>query len=271
MPDVLWDVFRPNRALADVLTNLVGSAINAWIVAKHGLRSGVIAFLHTFNGRLEFNTHVHTMVPAGGWHPSSRSWVSSVFFVRNALMRLWRDAVLDLLHSALGSRVLRMQMSVGDMEAMLVQQERWWSVKINSLDTIEHFFQYSGRYARRPVIAQSRINYIDKQTVQFWSKDKRSGDFVQVRCSPEDFIDRWAQHIRKRYKHSVRYFGIFAPRAINQMFDLIFAAIGQKRQPRPKPPRWADSRKQMSGRDPLLDRIGKPMHWARRLAASASL
>jgi hypothetical protein len=79
-------------------------------------------------------------------------------------------------------------------------------------------------------------------------------------------FDLWAQHILKRYRHAVRYFGLFAPRAVNQMFDQIFAAIGHKRRPRPTPPRWADSRKQLSGRDPLLDSTGQRMRWVRRLA-----
>jgi hypothetical protein len=36
-------------------------------------------------------------------------------------------------------------MTVDEMEAMLIEQERWWSVKIQSLNSVEHFFQYGGR------------------------------------------------------------------------------------------------------------------------------
>jgi Putative transposase len=39
-------------------------------------RVGVIAILHTFNGRLEFNSHVHTMVTGGGLSESSDIWAS---------------------------------------------------------------------------------------------------------------------------------------------------------------------------------------------------
>lgn len=72
-------------------------------------------------------------------------------------MHLWRDAVLDLLRSAFHAGQLRITMTVNEMKAMLSEQERWRSVKIRSLDSVEHFFQYGGRYARRPVIAQGRI------------------------------------------------------------------------------------------------------------------
>jgi hypothetical protein len=267
MPDVLWRVFSQNRVLADALPVLAANAIESLIMAKHGLRTGVIAFLHTFNGELKFNSHVHTMATAGGWRVSSGSWVPSVYYHQDILMRLWRGAVLDLLRTALRAGWLRATMTVDEMEAMLIEQERWWSVKIQSLDSVEHFFQYGGRYARRPVIAQSRIANLDLnlQTVQFSAKDKYSGKRVLIRCSLEELIDLWAQHILKHYKHAVRYFGLLAPRSVNRMFDRIFSSIGCRRQPRPAPPRWAESLRQMTGRDPLLDSTGQQMRWARHL------
>jgi hypothetical protein len=97
------------------------------------------------------------------------------------------------------------------------------------------------------------------------AKDKRSRKIVHICCSLKRFIDLWAQHIPKRYRHAVRYFGLFAPRAINQMLDRIFETIGATCQPRPAPPRWAESLRQMTGRDPLLDSMGQQMRWARRL------
>jgi hypothetical protein len=181
MPDVLWRVFSQNRVLADALLVLAANAIESLASAKHGLRAGVIAFLHTFNGQLEFNSHVHTMATAGGWQVSSGSWVSSVYYHPDILMRLWRSAVLDLLRTALRTGRLRTTMTVDEMEAMLIKQQRWWSVKIQSIDSTKHFFQYSGRYARRPVIALRRITDVDDQTVQFWAKDKRLGEIVPIR------------------------------------------------------------------------------------------
>jgi hypothetical protein len=203
MPDVLWRVFSQNRALADALPVLAATAIESFAAAKHGLRTGVIAFLHTFNGELKFNSHVHTMVTAGGWRISSGSWVQSVFYRRDILMHLWRSAVLGLLRTALREGRLGTTMTVDEMEAMLTEQERWWSVKIQSLDSVEHFFQYGGRYARRPVIAQSRITDLNVglQTVQFSAKDKYSGKRALIRCSLEKLVDLWAQHILKRIPH----------------------------------------------------------------------
>jgi hypothetical protein len=43
-----------------------------------------------------------------------------------------------------------------------------------------------------------------------------------VTLTIEDFIDRWAQHIPKRYRHSMRYFGLFSPRLWNRVVEAAF-------------------------------------------------
>src|SRR5215467_3616551 len=97
------------------------------------------------------------MITAGGWRTSCASWIPSIYYPRYTLMRLWRSSVLELIRSALRSGSLTTDMTFSEMEALLIKQERWWSVKPQWLDSVEHFFQYGGRYTRRPVIAQRRI------------------------------------------------------------------------------------------------------------------
>ena len=86
MPNVLWTVFRDNPRLAKSLPVLAAKVIQARASAKYGLRVGVIAILHTFNGPLEFNSHVHTMVTGGGLYGSSDTWISRVYYERDPLM-----------------------------------------------------------------------------------------------------------------------------------------------------------------------------------------
>jgi putative transposase/transposase-like zinc-binding protein len=268
MPDVLWRVFCENRSLVDALPSLAANAITALVLARHGLQAGIIAVLHTFNGRLEFNSHVHTMVTAGGRQLSSGKWIRSVYYDRDLLTDLWRTAVLKLLRTALRSGLLTTKLTRDEAEAMLVEQERWWSVKIQSVNSTEHLLQYSGRYVRRPPIAQYRIIHIGNKMIRFLSKDKVLKRFVVAECTLEEFIDRWAQHIPRTNQHLVRNFGLFSPRGVNQTSD---EAIGQQRPPKALVPRWADSLKQTFGRDPLLDQHGRRMFWVRQLAAHSEL
>lgn len=271
MPRELWIFFYDNRHLAQALSALAAKVIQARMGAKYGLRVGVIAILHTFTGKLEFNSHVHTMVTGGGLSGSSGAWVARIYYDRNLLMKAWRKAVIALLRAALQVGRLRTKMTVNQVEELLAHKEKcWWSIKIQSFKSKEHFLRYAGRYVRRPSIAQRRITYIGKQTITFWAKDKKLGHLVDVECSLEEFIDRWAQHIPERYQHAVRCFGLFAPRSLRQTSAAIFAILGQERRPRPNPRRWADSLKRAFGRDPLLDHKGMRMKWVRRMAPTAS-
>lgn len=270
MPDLLWQLFRDNLPLARALPALAANVIQAWVSGKHGLRVGVIAILHTFNGRLEFNSHVHTMVTAGGLQPPG-CWISCVYYDHNSLMELWRRAVIKLLRAGLQAGLLRTEMIADQVEAMLAKQEkRWWSVKIQSLGSKEHFLRYAGRYVRRPPMAQRRITHIGGRCVTFWTKDKKLGRRIDVQCSPEEFINYWSQHMPERYQHAVRCFGLLAPRAVRQTSAAVFAILRQKRRPHPSRLRWADAIKRDFGRDPLLDCTGKRMKWMRRLAPDSN-
>jgi hypothetical protein len=272
MPDVLWPLFRENPPLAKALSPLAAEVIQARLSVKNGLRVGVIAILHTFKGELQFNSHVHTMVTGGGLRGSSDIWVSCVYHNRDLLMKSWRKAVIALLRAALRAGQLGTELTVDQMEDLLTHLEKcWWSVKVQLFEDKWHFLQYAGRYVRRPPIAQRRITCIAERSVTFWTKDKKLRRRVEVQCSLEEFIDRWAQHIPERFQHAVRSFGLFAPRALRQTSAAIFAILGQEQRPRPKSRPWADSIKRDFGHDPLLDRTGKRMNWVRRLAPKAPL
>jgi hypothetical protein len=266
MPKELWPVFHDNLALGAALSALAAEVIQARVSVKYGLRVGIVAILHTFNGRLEFNSHVHTMVTGGGLHGSSGAWIPHVYYDRDKLMEAWRKAVIKLLSAALRAGRLQTKLTFQQMEALLIQQEqRWWSIKIQSFKSKSHFLNYAGRYVRRPPIAQRRITHIGPRIVEFLARDKKQHRRVYVQCSPEEFVDRWAQHIPDRCRHAVRAFGLFAPRSVAQTAPAIFTILGQERRPRPKPRRWADSLKRDFGFNPLLDSTGKRMKWVRRL------
>jgi hypothetical protein len=271
MPDVLWPFFRDNPALARALSAFAAKIMQAQMNARYGVRVGVIAILHTFNGKLEFNSHVHTMVTGGGLNGASNTWIPRAYYNHDQLMESWRRAVIALLRAALRAGQLHTKMTFEETESLLTHQEkRWWSIRIQSFKSKGHFLGYAGRYARRPPIAQYRITHIGERTVTFSYKDKKLHRRVELQCSLEEFVDRWAQHIPERYQHAVRSFGLFAPRALGQSSAAIFAILRQERRPRPRPRRWADSIMRDFGRDPLLDRMGKRMKWVGRVAPKVS-
>jgi hypothetical protein len=153
--------------------------------------------------------------PRGGVDTSG-TWRSSVYYDVDALTRYWRKNLIRLLRASLRNGMLVTDVPSDQIEALLFRQEhRWWSVKLQSLGSKEHFLRYAGRYARRPPMAQRRIIGISKQEITFWAKDRKLRRTVIVRLSPAEFLAAWIQHIPNRYEHGVRSFGLFAPRRIS--------------------------------------------------------
>ena len=82
--------------------------------------------------------------------------------------------------------------------------------------------------------------------------------------TPAEFVAMVFPHVLDPYRHSMRYYGLLAPRTKRLTSAAVFALLGQRS--RPKPPRrgWVDSLKQRFGVDPLIDEFGHPMQWVGR-------
>src|SRR5580658_2249729 len=105
---------------------------------------------HTFGARLNFNSHLHILVSAGGLNDSDGGWTACLYFDRKKLMHMWRFAVITFLREALKAGVLTSKLHPADLKAVLAREYRWWSTHVDYFLSKEHFLRYAGRYARRP-------------------------------------------------------------------------------------------------------------------------
>jgi hypothetical protein len=127
-----------------------------------------------------------------------------------------------------------------------------------------HFLKYAGRYIRRLPISQSRILKVTEQEVIFLAKDTRTKTFQECRCTPAEFITMLSQHVLEHYQHSMRYFGLFAPRTKGLLSTVVFRLLGQVPRPKPRRERWAESLMKRFGVNPLVDKCGNRMRWVGR-------
>lgn len=195
------------------------------------------------------------------------SWVPRIYYPYRELLKIWRAAVIRLLREALAAGQLNSQLSPEEIQSLLTSKGNiWWSLRIQSFYSKFHFLRYAGRYVRRPPIAQRRIAFIGDGIVRFWYKDKELRCRVEVQCSLEEFIDRWISHVRDKYQHSVRGFGLFGSRSVYQISETLFKFCGQEKRPRPKRLPWAMSIKRDFGRDRLIHVSGMKMQFLRYLA-----
>jgi hypothetical protein len=215
MPDTLWPFFAQNRCLVGKLATIAAHVILSYARVRYGIEVGVMPILQTFNGKLEFNPHVHCLVTIGGLQKSGSIWKPSIFFDENTLVRSWQRLVITLLRAALHAGRLESEMTRSQVQDLLRVDEKCpWIGKVLVYEDKAQFLRYGGRYTRRPPIAERRITAIKNGVVCFWHKNKRLNKRrCRAVCTIEDFIDRWAQHILKRYRHAVRHFGLFAPRS----------------------------------------------------------
>lgn len=265
MPDVLWSIFQGNRHLLHDLPALGAAVIQQWIRIKFGTSVLIMVIPHTFGARLNFNSHLHILASGGGMNGSGGGWTDRLYFARKKLMPMWRFAVITFLREALKAGVLESRLNPADLKAILAREYRWWSIDVDYFQSKEHFLRYAGRYARRPPIAQHRIEAITDVAVRFSLKDKKLKKRVSAECSPVEFVAPLAEHVPDRYRHAVRYFGLLAPRSKYQTATAILLLLGQHKRPRPRRLGWAHSLRRTFGVDPLIDSHGQPMRWAGRL------
>ena len=266
MPDVLWPLFQQNRHLLHNLPVLGAQVLQQWARQKYGIRLMIVVIPHTFGRHLNFNCHLHILVSEGGLSEDGARWHESASFDREALMRMWRYAVITLLRGAARRGVLDTDMPRRALLQLLKEQyERWWNINIQRGRSKKQVLGYAGRYARRPPIAQHRFRKIDGQEIRFVTKDTLTEQMVETPYTPAAFLATLADHILDRYRHNIRYFGLLAPRVKCHTHNAVFSLLGQQRLGKPRRLRWATSLQKSFGVDPFLDRDGQRMRWARRI------
>lgn len=140
MPNTLWPLFASNPRLCRKLAEIAAGVIVSYARARRSVEVGVMPILHTFNGKLEFNSHVHALVTARDLQTLASQSGSNIFFDRNQLMHSWKRLIIALLRAALESACLDSGMDHDEVERLLQHEEiRNWKVHVQAFDGKEHF------------------------------------------------------------------------------------------------------------------------------------
>lgn len=127
MPDVLWPIFRDNRALLSDLSAIGAKVIESWIKVEHEANVCIMVVPHTFGRHLNFNSHLHILVSAGGFRESDGKWIPQLNIRKAALGDFWRDSVIEHLRLALKQGKLFSPVNHSALDQMLIAQgNRSW-------------------------------------------------------------------------------------------------------------------------------------------------
>jgi hypothetical protein len=263
MPDVFWSIFKDNRHLLHDLATIGGEAVLQWMKDKFGVRPLILVVQHTFGRHLNFNAHLHMLVSTGGLSECEGRWIAGLYLNPVGCMKLWRHGVIIYLRRALQAGILKSGLRSWELQELLADKyEVGWHVDMQERISKRHFLGYAARYIRRPPIAQHRFQEIDGLVVKFLTKDTATKETVLDELPKKEFVKILADHVPDKYRHSVRYYGLLAPRSRNRSFAIMFRLLGQKRRPHPRRLSWAEMIMKYFKRNPLIDRRGRLMQYA---------
>lgn len=255
MPDVFWSIFKQNRHLLHDLPTIGGEAVLQWMKDKYGIRPLILVVQHTFGRHLNFNAHLHMLVSAGGLSESESRWIEGLTLNPAGFMKLWRHGIITYLRLALAAGILKSDLKTWKLRELLADKyEVGWHVDMQERISKRHFLGYAARYIRRPPIAQHRFQEIDGPVVKFLTKDTKTNETVL-----DEIIRILADQVPDRYRHSVRYYGLLAPRSRSRVFAIMFKLLGQQRRAHPRRLSWEEMIQKYFGRNPAIDTGGQPM------------
>ncbi len=165
---------------------------------------GFICVLHTFGRDLKWNPHIHALISEGG-AGNITPWRPNPHFDYDFLRLAFRKVLLDQLSLKLGPpfKKLKNQIYKDHPEGFYVRAKP-------NLCSPDITIKYISRYLGRPVIATSRMDAYDGDSVTFHYQRHEDHKTI-TECIPAiDFIKRLILHIPDKHFKMVRYYGIYA-------------------------------------------------------------
>jgi hypothetical protein len=106
--------------------------------------------------------------------------------------------------------------------------------------------------AMQPATFEGRRSHsvVLRREVEFWRKDLKEKRWAITRYSTAEFVAALAEHVSDHYRHAIRHFGLWAPRAKRHRSAAMFALLGQKQRPLPQRLGWAHSSERILAKIP---------------------
>ncbi|MFC1665146.1 transposase [Pseudomonadota bacterium] len=182
----------------------------------------MIITLHTWGRSLSFHPHVHVLITAGGlddagqWQDPKRSCLLPLPVVMAVFKGKWRGLMIQ----ALKSGALRRPPPSSAEQVMSCLNKcgrKKWNIHFrNRYDYSEGVLKYLSRYVRGGPLKSRQLTFKDER-VHFQYQPHYQKGPKQTPFVGEKLVGRYLQHLPVPRQHSVRYYGLYAPRAIDRL------------------------------------------------------
>ena len=200
--------FLKDRSLLNCLFSAVRSVILRMFHKDNKselFTPGFICVLHTFGRDLKWNPHIHCLLSEGGYSKHG-FWRSKTHFNYHLLRDSFQTALLKELETKIPD------FSFKRIKASIYRNHKngfYVYAKPNRCKP-SVVMKYIGRYLGRPVIATSRIDNYDGDTVTFHYNRHEDNKLITETIPVLDFIQKLIQHIPEKHFKMIRYYGLYA-------------------------------------------------------------
>lgn len=225
IPFELRDFFKRHRKALVLLPKTASDAICFFLWKQQKSIPWIIAVIHTFWAKLNWNPHTHLLVTHWAYSKKEKTFIKDRYIPYHAikksrtimLVKNLKKRCEDNLSWSTYQKEIIFLNKFYDYHSQITWKRTtryvYFSKHRSGFETV---ISYIGRYIKRPVIAQSRILDYDWKNITFCYIDKTEKDFSKkvknITCSDMEFIGSLVQHIPNKHFHMVYYYGIFANR-----------------------------------------------------------
>lgn len=227
IPHELNEIWRFNmKRMTNILFRAVRDTLFEFFLdEKHiGGKPGIIAALHTWGQTLIEHSHIHCLITEGGlskdgqWVVRSNGYLLPV----KAVMPVFRGKMLAYVDKAIekGKLTIPQTMTMQRWKNLKNKLGRVkWNVRIQERYGYgDGVLIYLSRYIRGGAISNKRIQYISDGKVTFRYRDGNKRN-EKMTLPVDEFIRRYFRHVPEPNTKVVRYYGLYAPTAKEELAE----------------------------------------------------
>jgi ribosomal protein S8 len=232
IPKELRQMFLYNKSLMYKILFKSQSQTLMKVINKIFGNPGFISVLHTWDQKLNFHPHIHTIITGGGLSLDGSKWNSSrdFLFPVQALSKVFKGKMLFYLNKAFKKGLIRFPVKLKYMSSeksfistcYSISKKEWNVYAKKPFGGPMQVLKYLSRYTHKVGISNKRIISYDGKNVTFKYRDRTDENKEKMMILPVKlFIQRFMIHILPRRFVKIRFYGFLSNRFKKRNIGLI--------------------------------------------------